>query len=246
MNTIVEVEDITVAYDTKPVLWDIDLNIPEGKLVAIVGPNGAGKTTLLKTLLHLIKPISGEVRFPLKASGARGYVGYVPQSNSVDWDFPTTALDVALMGSYGRLGWFRRPKKEDIAFAKKMLDKVGMGEYCDRQISRLSGGQQQRVFLARALVQDAQLYFMDEPFKGVDAKTERVIVDLMKELQAQGKTIVVVHHDLETVCEYFDHLVLINVRLIAQGEVSEVFTDENIKKTYQVQAPLLKKEEDYE
>lgn len=239
LDSAVEVRDLTVAYDAKPVLWDIDLNIPKGRLMAIVGPNGAGKTTLLKALMGMLRPVSGSVRFG-KAAVHKARVGYVPQSGSVDWDFPATVLDVALMGRYGQLGWIRRPGKKDVQLTMQTLEKVGMAQYADRQISQLSGGQQQRVFLARALVQQADIYFMDEPFKGVDAQTERAIVLLLKELREQGKTVVVVHHDLQTVAEYFDWVTLINIRIIASGPVEEVFHEENLKKAYRGPGVLLK------
>ncbi len=239
----VEVEDLTVAYDAKPVLWDIDLKIPKGKLMAVVGPNGAGKTTLIKAMLGLLKPVTGAVRFLDGDSDVRtlkNRIGYVPQSGSVDWDFPATVLDVVLMGCYGKLGWIRRPRKADVELAKQMLAKVGMEEYSARQISQLSGGQQQRVFLARALAQEAEVYFMDEPFKGVDAQTERAIVTLLKELKEQEKTVVVVHHDLQTVPDYFDWVTLINLRVVASGPVEEVFHEENLQKTYHSSGTLLR------
>jgi manganese/zinc/iron transport system ATP- binding protein len=239
----VEVEDLTVAYDAKPVLWDIDLKIPKGKLMAVVGPNGAGKTTLIKALLGLLKPVSGVVRFINGSDDIhmlKKRIGYVPQSGSVDWDFPATVLDVVLMGCYGKLGWIRRPRKMDIELARKTLQKVGMEEYAYRQISQLSGGQQQRVFLARALVQEAEVYFMDEPFKGVDAQTEKAIVMLLKELKEQGKTVVVVHHDLQTVADYFDWVTLINLSIVASGPVEEVFHEDNLKKTYRSTGTLLR------
>lgn len=229
----VEVHDLTVAYNTKPVLWDIDLQIPGGSLAAIVGPNGAGKTTLLKAMLGLIRPVSGNTLF---FSGEqrlkRNEIAYVPQSGSVDWDFPTNALDVVMMGRYGHLGWLRRPGKTDRQLALEMLEQVGMRSFASRQISQLSGGQQQRVFLARALVQQADIYLMDEPFKGVDAQTEKAFVELLKKLKRQGKTVIVVHHDLHTVAEYFDWLTLINLQVIANGPVSEVFTEANISRAY--------------
>lgn len=229
----VDVTDLTVAYHEKPVLWDIDLQVPPGILLAIVGPNGAGKTTFIKSVLGLIKPVAGQMLiFGKPYAEQRRLVGYVPQRGSVDWDFPTNVLDVVTMGRYGHLGWFRRPGQTERAQALEALDKVGMADYAGRQISQLSGGQQQRAFLARALVQDAQIYFMDEPFQGVDATTERAIVDLLKELRAQGKTVVVVHHDLQTVPEYFDWVMLLNVRRIAAGPVGAVFTEENLRLTY--------------
>jgi manganese/zinc/iron transport system ATP- binding protein len=242
-NYAVEVEDLTVAYDAKPVLWDIDLKIPKGKLMAVVGPNGAGKTTLIKAMLGLLKPVTGAVRFLDGNDDIRtlkNRIGYVPQSGSVDWDFPATVQDVVLMGCYGKLGWIRRPGKPDVELAKQMLAKVGMHEYASRQISQLSGGQQQRVFLARALAQEAEVYFMDEPFKGVDAQTERAIVALLKELKEQNKTVVVVHHDLQTVPDYFDWVTLINLRVVACGPVEEVFHEDNLKKTYQSSGTLLR------
>ncbi|WP_312159925.1 metal ABC transporter ATP-binding protein [Oscillibacter sp.] len=239
----VEVEDLTVAYDAKPVLWDIDLKIPKGQLMAVVGPNGAGKTTLIKAMLGLLKPVTGAVRF-LDGSGdirtLKNRIGYVPQSGSVDWDFPATVQDVVLMGRYGKLGWVRRPRKSDVELTKQTLQKVGMQDYATRQISQLSGGQQQRVFLARALAQEAEVYFMDEPFKGVDAQTERAIVTLLKDLKEQGKTVVVVHHDLQTVPDYFDWVTLINLRVVASGPVKEVFHEENLKKTYHSAGALLR------
>ncbi|MBU0743098.1 ABC transporter ATP-binding protein [bacterium] len=212
----VSVTDLTVAYGELPVLWDIDMDVPAGKLMAIMGPNGAGKTTLIKAILGLVPPAAGRVEILGKLyAQQRHLVGYVPQRGSVDWDFPTTVLDVVMMGRYGALGWIRRPGKRERAQALSALEKVGMTEYKNRQISQLSGGQQQRVFLARALVQDARVYFMDEPFQGVDARTERAIVDLLKELRGQGRTVVVVHHDLQTVRDYFDWITLLNVRRIA-------------------------------
>lgn len=229
----IDVTDLTVAYQDKPVLWDIDLQLPPGILMAIVGPNGAGKTTLIKAILGLIKPVAGQTLIYGKPyAEQRRLVGYVPQRGSVDWDFPTSVLDVVMMGRYGELGWFKRPRPDDRRRALEALEKVGMADYAGRQISQLSGGQQQRTFLARALVQDAQIYFMDEPFQGVDATTERAIVDLLKELRAAGKSVLVVHHDLQTVDEYFDWVMLLNVSRIAAGPVGVAFTEENLRRTY--------------
>lgn len=237
----VEVEDLTLAYDEKPVLWDIDLHVPQGVLMAIVGPNGAGKTTLMKAILGLLKPAAGRVSIYGKPyHDQRNMVGYVPQRGSVDWDFPTSVLDVVMMGQYGMLGWFKRPGKRERDLAMAALEKVGMTAFANRQISQLSGGQQQRTFLARALVQDAHIYFMDEPFQGVDATTERAIVTLLQQLRADGKTVVVVHHDLQTVPEYFDWVTLLNVRRIASGPVNEVFTEENLRQTYGGRVSFLK------
>lgn len=236
----VEVTDLTVAYGEKPVLWDVDVSVPAGTLMAIVGPNGAGKTTMIKAALGLIPAAAGQMLIYGKPyAEQRSLVAYVPQRGSVDWDFPTSVQDVVTMGRYGALGWFRRPGKNERQAARDALEKVGMADFATRQINQLSGGQQQRTFLARALVQDAQVYFMDEPFQGVDAITERAIVQLLKELRAAGKTVVVVHHDLQTVPEYFDWVTLLNVRRIASGPVREVFTEENLRKAYGGQAAFL-------
>jgi len=229
----VTVHDLTVAYRDAPVLWDVDLSIPAGTLTAVIGPNGAGKSTMLKAILGLVPVAAGTVEiFGHTYEKQRRLVGYVPQRGSVDWNFPTNALDVVTMGTYGQLGWVRRPGKGEQERAMHALEQVGMQDFAHRQISQLSGGQQQRVFLARALVQDAQLYFMDEPFAGVDAQTEKAIVVLLQTLRSQGKTVVVVHHDLESAPEYFDWLVLLNVRKIASGPFPETFTADNLAKTY--------------
>lgn len=239
MEHALEIRDLTVAYGDRPVLWDVDLAVPPGVLLAVVGPNGAGKTTLIRSVLGLVRPVAGEVRIhgrPYEEQRRR--VAYVPQRGSVDWDFPTTVLDVVMMGRYGALGWLRRPGAREREQALTALEQVGMADYRDRQISRLSGGQQQRVFLARALVQDADVYFMDEPFQGVDAKTERAIVALLQELRAGGRTVVVVHHDLSTVAEYFDWALLLNVRRIAAGPVAEAFTEQTLRETYGGRVPF--------
>ena len=229
----VEVHDFSVAYRKRPVIWGIDFALPPGHLVGIVGPNGAGKSTLLKGILGLVPAASGWVKIHGESYvRRRRLVGYVPQRESVDWDFPTNAFDVVLMGRYGHLGLVRRPGPEDRRIAWECLERVGMRDYAMRQISQLSGGQQQRVFLARALAQDADVYFMDEPFAGVDAATEAAILELLANLRAQGKTVVVVHHDLQTVSRYFDWVVLLNMRLIACGPTAETFTVENLQKTY--------------
>jgi len=236
----VEVHDATVAYHRKPVLWDVDVLIPSQRLTAIIGPNGAGKSTLLKAILGLVPLSSGRIDIfgkPLKQS--RRLIGYVPQRESVDWDFPVSAFEVVLMGRYGRLGWIKRPTREDDNAAEACLEKVGLAAFADRQISELSGGQQQRVFLARALAQDAQLYFMDEPFAGVDAATELAIVGVLRSLRDEGKTVVAVHHDLQTVPQYFDHVVMLNMRLVAAGPMETAFTKENLDKTYGGRLTLL-------
>lgn len=230
---LIEVEDMTVAYEKKPVLWDIDLKIPKGVLMAIVGPNGAGKSTLIKAMLDLVKPISGKVLFNgADYQSQRRYIGYVPQRESVDWDFPTSVFDVVLMGTYGQIGWIKRPGRKEKEKALDAIKKVAMEEFIDRQISQLSGGQQQRVFLARALVQDADIYFMDEPLQGVDARTEKAIIRILKELRTNGKTVIAVHHDLQTVQEYFDWVTLLNTKIIKYGRVEEVFNEDNLKITY--------------
>jgi manganese/zinc/iron transport system ATP- binding protein len=235
-----EIHDLTVAYRDMPVLWDVDLVIPKGTLAAIIGPNGAGKSTLMKAILNLIPIAAGTILIhgePYTAQ--RQLVGYVPQRSSVDWDFPTNALDVVMMGLYRKVGWLRRPGKREREVALQCLDKVGMADFALRQISQLSGGQQQRVFLARALAQDVQVYFMDEPFAGVDATTERAIVTLLQELRDAGKTVVVVHHDLESAPRYFDWVALLNVRLIASGPFASTFTPTNLQRTYGGRIALL-------
>lgn len=228
-----EVQNLSVNYEKTPALLDVTLTVPTGKLVGIIGPNGAGKSTFLKSVLGLLKPLSGKVEFfgkPLKK--VRQRVAYVPQRETVDWDFPITVLDLVLMGRYGQLGTFRWPREADYVAAKRYLEMVGMASFADRQISQLSGGQQQRVFLARALLQEADLYFMDEPFAGIDASSEAVVVALLKQLKNQGKTVFVVHHDLNTVQSYFDWAMLLNMRLIACGPIDEVFNVETLQLTY--------------
>ncbi|MCY4170401.1 MAG: metal ABC transporter ATP-binding protein [Bacteroidetes bacterium] len=241
MQSAVEVRDLTVAYRENPVLWDVDLDVMPGTLMAIVGPNGAGKTTLIKAILGLIKPAAGRIRILGKPyQKVASSVGYVPQRGSVDWDFPTSVMDVVLMGLYGRLGWIRRPGQSEHQVAISALKKVEMDDYSDRQISQLSGGQQQRVFLARALVQDADVYLMDEPLQGVDATTEHAIIEILHSLRSSGKTVLVVHHDLQTVTSYFDEVLLLNIRRIVSGPVSEVFTDENLRHTYGGRVAIIK------
>jgi manganese/zinc/iron transport system ATP- binding protein len=236
----VEVHDVTVAYHRKPVLWDVDVTIPKRKLVAVIGPNGAGKSTLLKAILGLVPLASGRVEiFGGSLRRARSRIAYVPQRETVDWDFPIDALRVVLMGRYGHLGWLRRPGREDRRIALDCLARVGMVEFADRQISQLSGGQQQRVFLARALAQQAELYFMDEPFAGVDAATEQAIVELLREIRALGRTVVAVHHDLQTVPDYFDHVIMLNMRLVASGPIAETFNNANLQRTYGGRLTLL-------
>lgn len=240
MNTALEIHDLTVAFDRKPVLWNIDLSIPQGKLVGIIGPNGAGKSTLIKAAMGILPLSSGFVKlFDKPLDGIRDRVSYVPQRESVDWDFPASVLDVVLMGRYAKLGLFKRPRKADKDVAMDCLKKVGMEGFINRQISQLSGGQQQRTFLARALAQQADLYFMDEPFAGVDAATEKAIVTLLREMTDQNKTVIVVHHDLQSVSQYFDWVVLLNTRLVASGPTENTFTTENLEATYGGKLTLL-------
>ena len=225
MNAI-EIKNLTVAYGENIALENFNLDVEEGSLMALVGPNGAGKSTLIKTILKFLKQITGEI----KINGKN--LAYVPQRNSVDWDFPTTLFDVVEMGCYGRVGLFKRVSKEEKKKVLKAIEQVGMLDFKDRQISELSGGQQQRAFIARALVQEADIYLMDEPFQGVDSTTERSIVDILKKLKLEGKTLLVVHHDLQTVPNYFESVTFINKTVIASGKIEKVFTQENINKTY--------------
>ncbi len=236
----VSIHALTVAYHRKPVLWDVDYDATPNKLIAIVGPNGAGKSTLIKACLGLVPRASGVVEFWGDTyAKQRSRIGYVPQRESVDWDFPVSALDVVCMGRYRKIGWCRPVSRKHKTFARHCLERVGMLPYAKRQISQLSGGQQQRVFLARALAQEADLYFMDEPFAGVDAATEVAIIDVLRTLREQGKTVITVHHDLQTVPEYFDEVVLLNMRIVAAGPVADVFTPENLHKTYGGRLTLL-------
>ena len=228
-----EFHDVTVAYGRRPVLWNVDLTVPGACLFGIIGPNGAGKSTLLKAALGLVPLAGGEVRIlgaPLEQ--VRGRVGYVPQRESVDWDFPVTVTDVVLMGTYARLGWLRRPGPRERSLAAECLDRVGLSDVADRQIGRLSGGQQQRVFLARALAQQADVYFLDEPMAGVDARSQERIFRVLSDLRAEGRLVVIVHHDLRSVAEWFDAVALIDMRLVATGPVAEVLTPENLRRTY--------------
>jgi manganese/zinc/iron transport system ATP- binding protein len=239
-NSPLSIHDMTVAYHRKPVLWDVDYDAPQGKLIGIIGPNGAGKSTLIKAALDLVPKASGQVLIYGKPYlKQRQLVGYVPQRETVDWDFPVSALDVVTMGRYGQIGWLRPVRQRHKEAAMAALERVGMADYALRQISQLSGGQQQRVFLARALVQDAMVYFMDEPFAGVDAATEAAIIAILQDLRSRGRTVLVVHHDLQTVPQYFDELVMLNMRIVAAGATSKVFTPENLTRTYGGRLTLL-------
>ena len=240
IQSALEVHDLTVAFDRKPVLWNIDLTIPQGKLVGIIGPNGAGKSTLIKSVMGLLPLSSGYVKlFDHPIDEVRKRISYVPQRESVDWDFPASVLDVVLMGRYGKLGLFRRPRQADRDVAIDCLKKMGMDSFASRQISQLSGGQQQRTFLARALAQQADIYFMDEPFAGVDAATEQAIISLLREMTNANKTVIVVHHDLQSVPQYFDWIIMLNTRLIAYGPTETTFTQENLHETYGGKLTLL-------
>lgn len=233
MKKVLLCKRLNVSYDTTPVLWDINLEVPVGKLVAIIGPNGAGKSTLLKTIVGIIPPFSGTVECLGDCfKKVRKKIAYVPQKEAVDWDFPITALEVVLMGRYHQLGLFKWIRKADREAARNALDVLGIQHLADCQIGELSGGQQQRVFIARALVQDPDLYILDEPFTGIDAATESVLITVFKKLQDKGKTLLVVHHDLQSVSQIFDWVILLNTRLIACGELEKAFTTENLYQTY--------------
>ena len=230
---LVEFHDVTVAYGRRPVLWNVDLSIPEPCLFGIVGPNGAGKSTLLKAALGLVPLAGGSVRlFGQPLDRVRRRVGYVPQRETVDWDFPVSVMDVVLMGTYSRLGWLRRPGAAERAVAHESLARVGLEDLAGRQIGRLSGGQQQRVFLARALAQQADVYFLDEPMAGVDARSQEQILTVLSGLRELGKLVIVVHHDLRAVTDWFDAVALIDMRLVATGPTRETLTPDNLRRTY--------------
>ena len=228
-----KIKGLTVAYDSIPVLWNVDLAIEPGVMMGVVGPNGAGKSTLLKAVLGVVPKLAGNIEvFGKRFTKNRQQIGYVPQRTSVDWDFPTTVLDLVTMGTYGSLGWVWRPGKKQKKLAYAALERFEISEFADRQIGELSGGQQQRAFLARAFVQNAPIYFLDEPFAGVDATTEKAIVKLLQGLRDEGKTIVVVHHDLTTICDYFDQITLINKKIISSGPINCAFTSKLLEDTY--------------
>jgi manganese/zinc/iron transport system ATP- binding protein len=238
----VEVHNLTASYGTGPVLWDIDFSLPSGQIIGVIGPNGSGKTTLLKSIMGIMQPSSGYVKiFNKSIEDIREKVAYVPQRESVDWDFPASVYDVVMMGRYRKSNLLKRNNKADVEIVNKSIERVGLTELKDRQISQLSGGQQQRVFIARALAQKADIYLMDEPFAGVDAATESSILKLLQEIRELGKTVIIIHHDLQTVSEYFDYLVLLNTRLIAKGTLQEVLTKENLSNAYGGQLTLLAK-----
>jgi manganese/zinc/iron transport system ATP- binding protein len=240
-NSIIDIKNLTVSYDSKPILWNINLSIPKGSLIGIIGPNGAGKSTLIKTIMGL-NNYNGNIKiFKKKLKEVRKKISYVPQKESVDWDFPASVLDVAMMGRYPHLGLFKKPKKIDQELTIECLKKVEMDKHLDKQISQLSEGQKQRVFIARALAQEANLYFMDEPFSGVDASTENAVIHLLKKITKNGNTIVVVHHDLQSVEHYFNWIILLNMRIIASGPTEKVFTKKLIQETYGGKLNILNK-----
>lgn len=228
-----DVSHLTVVYDNKAVLSDCTVTIPQGIMLGIVGPNGAGKTTFIKSVLGLVPSQECTVFVcGMSVANARCHIAYVPQRNAVDWDFPITVFDMVLMGCYGKLGWLRRPGSAEYTSAHAALVAVGLEDYKDQPIGVLSGGQQQRAFLARALVQDARIYFLDEPFAGVDVPTEKIIINIFKKLRDEGKTVIVVHHDLSTAATYFDWVMLLNKKCIACGPVDEVFIPYYLDRAY--------------
>lgn len=232
-HPVLEVHDLTVSYEQHPVLWNVDLSLPAGKLIGILGPNGAGKSTLIKSIMGLITPTSGYIKIFDKAlAEVRSRISYVPQRESVDWNFPASVLDVVVMGTYGKLGLFRRPGKKEIQIAQEALEQVGMTAFASRQIAELSGGQQQRVFIARALAQQADLYLMDEPFAGVDMATETAIFQLLQDMASAGKTVLVVHHDIHSAMNFFDWVIMLNLHLVASGPKEQVMNEELLRKTY--------------
>lgn len=240
MTMALSVRDLTVAYGDTPVLWDVDADIPVGCMAAIVGPNGAGKSTFIKAALDLTPRLTGDVRFfgePLAA--VRQRIAYVPQRAAIDWDFPITVEEVALMGTYGQRGWFRRPHKSDMQRVHDALEVVGLAKYRQRPIAQLSGGQQQRTFLARALVQQADMWILDEPFQGVDAETERALVGVLHDLKSHGKTIIAVHHDLQTLPRYFDYLFAVNARRVAEGYIKDLTLDEVVQRTFALTGAII-------
>lgn len=230
----IEIDHLTVTYRDRPVLWDVDVHMPRASMGAVVGPNGSGKSTLLRAALGLVPADSGRIAILGEPSAkARSRVAYVPQREAVDWDFPVTVREVVEMGRYGSLGWFRRMRGGDRRVVDEALERVGMTPFAKRQIGQLSGGQRQRVFIARALAQEAELLVLDEPFAGVDMRTERAIMRLLRSLRdEEGRSILIVHHDLDTVREAFDWALLLNVRPIAAGPADEVLTSENLRRAY--------------
>lgn len=239
-TSVITIKNVTVAYDKTPVLWDIDLSLPLGKMIAIIGPNGAGKSTLFQAILNFIKPMTGEILcFGFPYTEVRRRIAYIPQRSSIDWNFPTTVLEVAAMGRYRKFQWYPWIPKRDLEAAKEILSMLDLDLFQDRQINQLSGGQKQRLFLARALLQEADLYLLDEPFAGIDATTERMMMEVFTTLQNKGKTVCMIHHDLHSVEKYFDYTVILNTRVVASGSTSEVFNFNNIQKAFGSRSTLL-------
>ncbi len=241
METAINIHELTVSYGVNLALWNVSTQIPARQISGIIGPNGAGKSTLLKAILRMVPTLAGEIEVAsgtehgvTRCQGLASEIGYVPQCNCVDWDFPITVLELVLMGTYGRLKWFQRPGKKEREDALAALLEVQMQDFADRQIGELSGGQQKRVFLARAFVQQASIYLLDEPFAGVDATTEKIIMDILYGLRDKGKTVALVHHDLTTVNSYFDHIILLNKKLVASGPTQSTYTSENVQAAYGV------------
>ena len=232
-ESAISIRDLTVSYGEKTALFSIEANLPNAAMSAIIGPNGAGKSTILKSVIGVLPKISGEIYVfgePIKDNLQQ--IAYVPQRVSVDWDFPTNVIDVVQMGLYRQVGLLGRMGGKETSMAMECLDQVGMADLCEQQIGQLSGGQQQRVFLARALAQDAQIYLLDEPFSGVDAATERAIINVLKSLKSRNKSVIAVHHDLATVRDYFDYVLMINIKKIAEGSIKDTFTNKNLQSTY--------------
>lgn len=245
-TSAIETHNLSVAYGDEPVLWNVSIQILTGKMTAIVGPNGAGKSTLLEALLGFLKPLKGEINYFQNKSykAVKDRVAYVPQKQAVDWNFPATVLEVVMMGRYGNVGLFKRLKQSDKNIALEKLEAVQMSDFADRQINELSGGQKQRVFLARALASEADIYLLDEPLAGVDMKTEKIIMSLLYDLTRQNKTVIVVHHDLQTVEEYFDQIVFLNQKVIEQGPVDQVYNQEQIEQTFRPSLAIEERSED--
>lgn len=246
IESSIQVRDLSASYEQKRVLNNINLNFEMGKIYGVVGPNGSGKSTLFKSILGLIPIDTGEVSIDNKPlSEFQNRIAYIPQKEEVDWSFPVTVQDLVLMGAYPNIGVFQKIGDRELNMAKEAMEKLEILHLKDRQIGELSGGQQQRAFIARAVCQQAEIYFMDEPFVGVDMVTEEKIVELLKSLSAEGKMIIIIHHDLSKVEQYFDDLVLLNRRVVAFGKVEEVFIEENIQKVFSSQLPLLQEKDKY-
>ncbi len=232
-NTVLQIKDLTVAYQNNVVLQNVNLSIPSGNLVGIIGPNGAGKSTLLNAIMHLIPKIEGEVKIKGESlKTIRKLVAFIPQRDSVDWNFPISVLDLVLMGRYAKLPWYKKITDLDKQQALNCLEKVNMLNFADKHISELSGGEKQRIFIARALAQEAEVYFFDEPLVGIDATSEKEIMEILNQMKMEGKSIFVVHHDLQSSVEYFDWVIFINRKIVASGPISSVFSLQNLQNTY--------------